>query len=202
MSVMDFGGLAITYDARVLRPRDWTLNQSLWAVSLLEELPDGPVLELCAGAGQIGLAVAARCTRDLVCVDASRVATAYTAHNAAVAGLSHRVEIRQHRVGFAVAAEERFPLVIADPPWVRREETVRYPEDPLLAIDGGPDGLEIARECVAVIGRHLADGGAALLQLGAADQRDALEPSLEAAGLTAVETRVFGDRGIVVRLGR
>jgi release factor glutamine methyltransferase len=135
-------------------------------------------------------------------VDASSVATAYTALNAAAAGLSDRVDVRRHRVGFALAADERFPLIIADPPWVRRDETTRFPEDPLLAIDGGPDGLAIARECVAVIGRHLAEGGAALVQLGTTDQRDALAPQLESAGLRVVETRTFGERGIVVRLGR
>ena len=62
VSSATFGGLAIAYDARVLSPRTWTLHQSLWALELLEQLPDGPILELCAGAGQIGLAVAAGST--------------------------------------------------------------------------------------------------------------------------------------------
>ncbi|MET0999811.1 MAG: methyltransferase, partial [Marmoricola sp.] len=53
--VIDFAGIEIAYDHRVLKPRAWTTAQSLWAAALLPELPDGDVLELCSGAGHIGL---------------------------------------------------------------------------------------------------------------------------------------------------
>jgi methylase of polypeptide subunit release factors len=202
VSVVEFGGLTISYDDSVLEPRGWTLHQSLWGVQLLPDVPEGPVLELCSGAGQIGLALAARSTRRLVCVDASPAAASYTASNAEVAGLVDRVEIRLERMSEALESGERFPLIIADPPWVRRAETVRFPDDPLSAIDGGDDGLELARECVALIGRHLADGGAALLQVGTTDQVRSLAPTLSDAGVDVVETRVFGEHGAVVLLAR
>ncbi|MDX6358403.1 MAG: ribosomal protein glutamine methyltransferase [Nocardioidaceae bacterium] len=202
MSVVDFGGLTISYDDTVLQPRGWTLHQSLWGLQLLREVPEGPVLELCSGAGQIGLVVAARSARRLVCVDASPAAASYTARNAEAAGLLERVEIRLERMSQALRRRERFPLIIADPPWVRRDQTGRFPEDPLSAIDGGDDGLDLARECVTLIGRHLALGGAALLQIGSGEQVGALAASLEEAGLEVVETRDFGDRGVLVRLRR
>jgi methylase of polypeptide subunit release factors len=202
MSVVDFGGLTISYDDSVLEPRGWTLHQSLWGVQLLPNVPEGPVLELCSGAGQIGLALAARSTRRLVCVDASPAAASYTAGNAEAAGLGDRVEIRLERMSEALESGERFPLIIADPPWVRRAETGRFPDDPLSAIDGGDDGLELARECVILIGRHLADGGAALLQVGSTDQVQSLGPTLRSAGVDVVETRVFGERGALVLLAR
>jgi methylase of polypeptide subunit release factors len=202
MSVVDFGGLTISYDDSVLEPRGWTLHQSLWGVQLLPDVPEGPVLELCSGAGQIGLALAARSTRRLVCVDASPAAASYTAGNAEAAGLGDRVEIRLERMSEALESGERFPLIIADPPWVRRAETGRFPDDPLSAIDGGDDGLELARECVILIGRHLADGGAALLQVGSTDQVQSLGPTLRSAGVDVVETRVFGERGALVLLAR
>jgi methylase of polypeptide subunit release factors len=202
VSVVDFGGLTIAYDDTVLQPRGWTLHQSLWGVQLLREVPEGPVLELCSGAGQIGLAVAARSSRRLVCVDASPAAASYTARNAEAAGLLERVEIRLEGMSRALRRRERFPLIIADPPWVRRDQTGLFPEDPLSAIDGGDDGLDLARECVVLIGGHLALGGAALLQIGSTEQVGALAASLEQAGLEVVETRSFGERGVLVRLGR
>ena len=55
-----FGPLDIEYDERVLEPRAWTLAQSEWAAQLLTGAGDEPLLELCAGAGQIGLAAAER----------------------------------------------------------------------------------------------------------------------------------------------
>lgn len=199
MQTLSFGGLSIAHDDRVLRPRRWTLHQSHWALELLPGLPAGPVLELCSGAGQIGLVVAAGTTRRLVCVDSDPAAAHYTLHNAAAAGLAGRVEMRVRPLNDAVGPDERFPLILADPPWVPRDEVGRFPEDPITAIDGGPDGgLDVARDCVRVIGRHLTRDGLALLQLGSSSQVDGLRDELEAVRLRVVETRTFGARGVLV----
>ncbi len=198
---IDFGGLRIAFDDRVLRPRGWTENQSNWAAELLPELPRGDVLELCSGAGQIGLlAVADFPGRRLVCVDVNPAAAELTTANAGAAGLRHRVEMRHGLISEVLAPGERFPLIIADPPWVRRSETQRYPEDPLLAIDGGDDGLDVVRECVRAISEHLAEDGVALLQLGPGEQADAVSRLLHDTGLLATETREFGERGVLVRI--
>ncbi|HET7068175.1 MAG TPA: class I SAM-dependent methyltransferase [Nocardioides sp.] len=199
-ATMDFGGLSITYDERVLRPRPWTVAQSRWAAELLAELPDGPVLELCSGAGQIGLAAVARAGRDLVCVDLNPAAVELARLNAEAAGLRRRVTVREGRLAEAVREGEHFPLVIADPPWVETSRTGRYPEDPLEAIDGGHDGLTVACECLAVIEAHLSDDGAALLQLGSVDQVAALM-SLGSGSLRALEVRRY-DGGAVAHLAR
>lgn len=200
VETMDFGGLTIAYDDRVLRPREWTVAQSRWAGELLAEAPDGPVLELCCGAGQIGLAAVARTGRDLVCVDLDPAAVHYTELNARGAGLEHRVTVRQGRLTEVVHDGERFALVIADPPWVETGETGRYPEDPLAAIDGGHDGLTVARECLDVIESHLAVSGTALLQLGSVDQIAALM-SLGSGSLRCLEVRRY-DGGAVAHLAR
>jgi cyclopropane-fatty-acyl-phospholipid synthase len=90
----DFEGLTIRYDERVLAPRDWTAAQSRWAAELIGSAPPGPVLELCAGAGQIGLLAIAGTAHRLVAVDADPVACEFVRTNARAAGLADRVEIR------------------------------------------------------------------------------------------------------------
>jgi methylase of polypeptide subunit release factors len=187
--VIEFEGLSIAFDDRVLRPRAWTAEQSRWAASLLPGLPPGPVLELCAGAAQIGLAAVGRTRRTLVCVEADPVAAAYAGENARAAGLDERVEVRQERMAAALDPEEKFALVIADPPWVLRTETGRFPADPLTAIDGGVDGLSVARECVVLIAGHLTDDGAALLQLGSGRQVASLADEMRQVGLAVTELR-------------
>jgi methylase of polypeptide subunit release factors len=203
--VTRFGDLAVEYDDRVLIPREWTRQQSEWAAEISPHVPGGPILELCSGAGHIGLLALAEVRRNgadrsLVCVDVNPVAREFTMRNATAAGLAAYVDARCADLEAALADEERFPLVIADPPWVPRADTGRYPEDPVLAIDGGDDGLVVARRCVAVVGRHLAPGGAGVLQLGSPDQVDSLAPTVDDAGLDVLEVRV-GDRGVLVRLG-
>jgi release factor glutamine methyltransferase len=197
-----FGPLQIGFDARVLRPREWTTAQSDWAADLLPRLPVGPVLELCAGAGQIGLLAVLHSTRRLVCVDADETACHFTRANADGARMADRVEVRHARLEEALGPEEAFPLIIADPPWVPRLDTGRFPEDPITAIDGGDDGLDVARSCLRVIQDHLAPGGSAILQLGNADQVAALgREQTSSEGLQFVETREHA-RGVLVQIDR
>ncbi|MDN4160389.1 class I SAM-dependent methyltransferase [Nocardioides abyssi] len=197
-----FGPLTITFDERVLRPRPWTTAQSAWAAELLAGAPAGPVLELCSGAGQIGLLAVHDSDRWLVCVDANPVACAYTLQNAAAAGLGDRVEVRNGDLSAMVPADERYALVVADPPWVPASDTGRFPEDPLLAIDGGVDGLVVAVACVEVAAAHLLPGASLLIQLGNVEQVDALAGSVAStSGLSLDSTRLF-ERGVVARFVR
>lgn len=193
--VIAFGPLRITYDDRVLRPREWTTMQSRWAAERLAAVP-GAALELCCGAGQIGLLAVALEPRRLVCVDISTVACAYARRNAAAAGLGSLVEVREGRAEDVLDPAERFGVVIVDPPWVPSDETGRFPADPLLAIDGGPDGLDVARGCLEVAAGHLLRRGEVLIQLGTEEQAGRLA---EASELSLREVR-RGERGVVARL--
>jgi len=195
----DFEGLAIRYDGRVLAPRDWTAAQSHWAAELIRSAPPGPVLEVCAGAGQIGLLAVRLAPRPLVCVDADPVACEFLRANAEAAGIA--VDVREGRMDAALAPDERFPVVIADPPWVARPEVGRFPEDPVTAIDGGPDGLDLVRACLAVMEGHLAPGGSAVLQVGPDQVAPVTALAATYTGLRVVEAREL-DRGALVRIDR
>ncbi len=199
-----FGSLVIAYDERVLAPREWTTAQSAWAAELLHELPGGPVLELCCGAGHIGLLAVQGSRRDLVQVDRNPVACAFARTNAERARPRGRVEVREGPMDEVVAADERFALVIADPPYLPAAAVGTFPEDPVLAVDGGTDGLDLVWLCLEMIRRHLAPAGQALLQLRDTMQSDALRDRLAAddGALRLVEVRAVGDHGVVARLTR
>lgn len=197
---LDFGGLRIAFDERVLRPRLWTVAQSQWAAEIIRHAPPGPVLELCAGAGQIGLLAVRLAPRRLVCVDVDPVACDYLRRNAADAGLG--VEVREGAMDEVLAPEESFAVVIADPPWVPTADTSRFPDDPLGAIDGGPDGMGVVRRVLQVVDRHLAPGGSLVLQVGSAAQADAVARELTGYdGLQLTELREH-PRGALVRVDR
>ena len=196
---VDFEGLRIEYDARVLEPRQWTARQSRWAADLIASAPPGPVLELCSGAGHIGLLAVSLAPRSLVCVDADPVACAYLRRNAARAGI--RVDLREGRMDEVLDGDETFAVVIADPPWVSTHDVGRFPEDPLSAIDGGADGLELVRSCLEVIHGHLAQGGHALLQTGP-DQPDAVSELVAAYDTLSVREVRIEERGALVRIDR
>lgn len=203
LATIEFGPLTIRYDHRVLTPRPWTTMQSKWAADLLRTLPDGPVLELCTGAGQIGLLTVALHPRPAVLVDLDPVACEFARVNVEHAGLED-VEVREAPLESALSPDERFGLVLADPPYLTTTGTGRFPRDPLLAIDGGPDGLDVVRRCLYVADSCLEPGGAVLLQLADASQADAVAAWLTTVGtpcLRVDEVRTH-ERGAVALLRR
>ncbi|MET3961501.1 methylase of polypeptide subunit release factors [Marmoricola sp. OAE513] len=197
--IVQFGPLRISYDQRVLEPRPWTALQSRWANQLIGTAAPGPVLELCSGAGQIGLLAVHGTDRRLVAVDANPVASAFHRINARAAGLEDQVEVRTSYLTDACAEDELFPMILADPPWVLRSQVDRFPDDPVRAIDGGEDGLDVARQCIDVINRHLDDDGVALVQVGDGPQVQQLADALP-YGLVATEHRAEPGRGAVVKV--
>ena len=195
------GTLDIAYDDRVLRPRPWTAAHAAWAAEVLRDAPAGPVLELFCGAGHIGLLSVLGSDRRLVAVDLDPVACEYARSNAVAAGHAELVEVRNADLTDALRDDERFPVVVADPPWVPSGRTGDYPADPLTAIDGGPDGLALARRSLEIARRHLVPGGVMLLQLGSARQADDVARTT-GAGLVLEEVRQPDPTGVVVSVRR
>jgi len=102
LRLTDFGPLRIACDDQVLTPRRWTEWQSLWAAELAGAAPEGRILELCAGAGQIGLLALVHSDRKLVAVDLNETACRYAERNARTAGLADKRRDPQPTAGVGV----------------------------------------------------------------------------------------------------
>lgn len=201
----EFGPITVEYDTRVITPRPWTLAQSEWAAELVEERSISRLLELCAGAGHIGLAAAVLADCDLVQVELDPVAAGYATANAQRAGRADRVQVRNVPLQTAVAPGATFELIVADPPYLPSASVARWPDDPVLAIDGGTDGLDVVRACLQVAADHLAGAGCVLLQVAGRGQAGAVRALLDATpswGLRAGELREADAERAVVRIDR
>lgn len=199
-----FGDLPIWWDRRVLRPRPWTTAQSHWVAALAASAPEGPILELCCGAGQIGLLAATLTGRPLIQVDRDPVAAAYVRRNAAATGVDS--DVRAAPMTDALAPDERAPLVILDPPWVPSAEVDDFPEDPVGAIDGGDDGTALLVLGLGVALRHLAPGGHVVAQVGHPEQVDVIRALLDGRTgrdprVTVREVRDYLPGGLLVHIG-
>lgn len=201
-----FGPLTIAFDQRVLRPRPWTLLQAEWAAELSPRLPDGRLVEVCAGAGQIGLAAAAMSGRRALLLDADPAAVEFARANAAEAGPAVVAETRRYELGEPLEPPETFPLVLADPPYLTSRQTSAWPEDPRSAIDGGPDGLRLIRACLDFAARHMPTGGAMLLQTAGRGQNAEIQALLDRSrpttDLECVEERYHDDQRSVLLFQR
>lgn len=188
-----FGPVTLTFDESCLTPRQWTLEQSTW-LAAVADVPTGPILELCAGVGQIGLVAALLTGRHLVQVDSNPAACRWARVNADQAGLGDRVEIRQGDLDQAVGAGEQFAIIVADPPYIPTLEVVGF-DDPVAAIDGGADGLDTARRCLELAGRHLVPGGLLSLQLRGLAQASSLRDAYLGSSPPVLEPDAVRDWG-------
>jgi release factor glutamine methyltransferase len=108
-------------------------------------------------------------------VDLSAAAAEVAARNLDACGLTSRASII---VGdWTSATEYRFDLIVSNPPYIRSADIeelapeVRF-HDPLLALDGGEDGLAAYRAILPIAASLLLPGGAILVETGAGQAPD------------------------------
>ena len=89
-------------------------------------------------------------------------------------------------------------LVISNPPYIAEEEWADLPpsvhHEPRLALDGGPDGLEVIRRLLSLAPRLLRPGGALLIEMGATqgEQAAALARALQPDASIAIHPDLTG----------
>jgi len=186
-----FWTLDLEVGPAVLIPRPETERLVEAALDRLTKIPPGRrarVLDLGAGSGAVVLALAAEAPQHrYFASDVSAVALATARRNSLGAGCGDRVAFfAADWLGALRCDAEPFDLILSNPPYIARGALAGLqPEialhEPQLALDGGPDGLQSHRAIVAGAGRHLAAGGALMLEIGA-DQRAAVNALAAQAG--------------------
>lgn len=196
----EFWGLTFTVTAETLDPRPDSETLIETALDLLKEVPAPRLLDLGTGTGCLLLALLHECPgASGIGADLSEGALAVAASNAAALGLDARAAFIESE--WTAAVEGRFDLVISNPPYIRHgdieglDEEVRL-HDPMLALDGGADGLDAYRALARLLPDHLTHGGHAVIELGAGQAAEVTE-IFEAAGFGVL--RVVSDLGGVPR---
>ena len=163
-----FMGLEFYVDRRVLIPRQDTEVLCEAALAFLQGKASPRVLDLCAGSGAIGLSLAKLCPQvSVTLADISADACAVIAENRLRLGVE--AEAVEGDL-FAPLPGREFDLIVCNPPYIRTGELAalqaEVQKEPRLALDGGADGLCFYRRIAAEYQKHLAPGGALLLEIG------------------------------------
>lgn len=200
----EFYGITFRVDARVLVPRPDT--ELLVEVALERTRPRcmlGRALDLCTGSGCVAIAFArSRPTWQVTASDTSHDALAVATDNAHRTGAIRNLRLVLGSL-FTPVSGERFDLITANPPYIPAAEVAELPVDvrdfePRLALDGGPDGLDLVRQIAAQAPAQLTVGGLLALEIGADQGPRALE-ILEQHGYQDLQlARDLGGRDRVV----
>jgi release factor glutamine methyltransferase len=163
----------------------------------------GVVLDLCCGCGALGTALGTGLPGiEVHAADVDPAAVACARRNLArVGGHVHRGDL------FAPVPPTlrgRVDVLVANVPYVPTAAIALMPpeardHEPRLALDGGPDGLDVARRVIADAPDWLAPGGSLLFETSE-DQAPAAVATVAAAGLAA-RLVTDDDRGATVVIG-
>ncbi|MBR6766906.1 MAG: peptide chain release factor N(5)-glutamine methyltransferase [Clostridia bacterium] len=172
----DFMGLKFYVDKRVLIPRQDTETLVEAAVAALIPMNAPRVLDMCTGSGAIGLSIkslvpGARVTLTDISKDALDVARI----NAKSLGTEASF---RHGDLYEAVEREFFDLIASNPPYIPRNELAdlqrEVQHEPMLALDGGMDGLDLYRRIAQGASAHLNPGGYIYLEVGIGEAKDVL----------------------------
>lgn len=191
----EFYGLTLDICRDVLIPRPDTETVVERALTYLGE-KEGPVriLDLCAGSGCIGLALAHHYPAStVVLADWSEDALRVSRQNIRRCGMSGQVSTaRVNAMEAPPALLSEFDLIVCNPPYIPTGDLAGLDRsvkgyEPRMALDGGEDGLDFYRAIAQKWKIALNAGGKLIFEIGY-DQAPDVEAIMIANGYTDIQS--------------
>ncbi len=162
----DFYGYRIKVDERALIPRPETELLVENALKYIDETKT--VLDLCTGSGAIAVAISKETGAKVYASDLSIDALKLAQENEKINGAKIQFVVSDMFESFDT---EKFDVIVSNPPYIKSEDIKGLQKEikdfePLMALDGGQDGLHFYREIAKNAKKYLKDGGALFLECG------------------------------------
>jgi ribosomal protein L3 glutamine methyltransferase len=127
-------------------------------------------LDLCTGSGCLAILLALTFPHSRVdASDISQDALQVAKRNVTDYHLSRRVSLVRSNL-YSKLRNRRYDVIVSNPPYVReavmRRLPAEYRKEPVLALAGGHDGLDLVKRVVAEAALHLNPGGLLVVEVG------------------------------------
>jgi release factor glutamine methyltransferase len=174
----EFFSLEFEVSQAVLIPRpdtEWVVTECL---RLAKGLTAPAILDVGTGSGCLAVAIASRNkSARVTAVDVSPDALAVARRNGERHGVADRIEFLQGDLFAPLPPGARFDLILSNPPYIPHGDLAGLAADvrdhePLLALDGGPDGFAVLDRILAGAPAHLTAGGHLILEMGAGQEAE------------------------------
>lgn len=165
-----FFGLELIVNSSVLIPR---FETEILVEETLKVIKSGmKILDICTGSGCIPIALATSKTGSeciYTACDISNSALEVAQLNAKKYNVN--IQFIESDVTLSVTKDTKFDIITANPPYIKSSKIHMLSSevkdhDPLLALDGGEDGLDVFRRLAKEIPCLLADEGSVFLEIG------------------------------------
>jgi release factor glutamine methyltransferase len=190
----EFYGRNFRVDRRVLIPRPDTETLVEVALGRTRALSlCMRALDLCTGSGCVAITLGReRPTAPITATDVSEDAIAVARDNGLRLG-AYNVAFRVGDLFAPIDNLQHFDLITANPPYITSTEIDGLASDirdhePRLALDGGPEGLDLLRRIITGAPAHLSEGGVLAVEVADGQAARVVELFRE-AGLSDIEVR-------------
>ena len=209
LGYQDFMGMRFLVTPDVLIPRQDT---EILVEEALKEIHDGMrILDMCTGSGCILISLL-KYSNDCsgAGIDISDKALNIAKRNAEGLLMDKQnvsCEFLQSDLFDSFEDDEKFDIIVSNPPYINSDVIATLePEvrnyDPLIALDGGDDGLYFYQKIIMNADKYLKGGGRILFEIGY-DQSKSVTDLLEKYGYTDIETiKDYAGLDRVVKAGR
>ena len=165
----EFYGIRFDINKKVLTPRMETellVEQTLKAEKSYKKCT---ILDVGTGSGAIAIALAKNCDAQITAVDVSKSALAVAENNARKNDV--KIEFLHSNLFDGLKRKRKFDIIVSNPPYIATDEIEKLDKnvrecDPVLALDGGKDGLDFYREIISQAPNRLNPKGQILFEVG------------------------------------
>ncbi len=186
----EFYGIRFDVNKKVLTPRMETELLVEQVLKCQKNFKNCTILDLGTGSGAIAVAIAKNCDAKVTAIDVSKVALSVAEQNAKKNDV--RIEFLHSNLFQDLKRKRKFDIIVSNPPYIPSSEIEKLDKnvrecDPLVALDGGEDGLDFYREIISKLGKRLNSGGYVFFEVGKG-QASEVKKLLKESGFEEIKT--------------
>lgn len=195
----EFYGLDFYVDENVLIPQPDTeilVEEVIRMCKKSDEKKD--ILDICTGSGAIAISLGKNVDANMVASDISESALEIAKKNAE----KNSVDIKFIKSNMFENIQGKFDIIVSNPPYIETETIKTLPKDvknePILALDGGEDGLKFYEILAKTAKEYLKKDGILAVEIGYNQKKSVIE-LFEKYGLKDVYSKKdFGNNDRIV----
>ena len=172
-NTQEFMGFEFYVDENVLIPQPDTeilVEEVLDIIKIIKDKKKEKIqiLDLCTGSGAIGISLSKIFANDVIvtCSDISKEALKIVELNSK----KNSVNIKIVQSDIFKNIQNKFDIIVCNPPYIESDIIKTLPKEvqnePILALNGGKDGLDFYRIIIKEAKNHLNKGGYLALEIG------------------------------------
>ena len=196
----EFYGLRFDVNKKVLTPRMETELLVEQVLIAEKEYKNCTILDLGTGSGAIAVTIAKNCDAKVMAIDVSKAALATAEANAKKHDA--KIDFVCSNLFEDLKRRLKFDIIVSNPPYIPSAEIEKLDKnvkecDPILALDGGEDGLDFYRTIISQAPNRLNKNGQIFFEVGIG-QAKAVRKLLKDNGFE--ETRIIKDYNKIERI--